>query len=113
MARHRRHRAADDTDDLPKVRITGRSLREAARLGGYLLPYKKTLAVAFVALALSSLFGLALPKVAGVLINGALTPAGADAPWYRDVNATALVLAAALALQASFSFLQAVCFGRV
>ncbi len=113
MARYRRSRNHDDTDDLPKVRISGRSLREAGRLGRYLLPYKATFSLAIVALFLSSVMGLSLPAVAGRLINGALAPAGAAGEWYQSVNATALVLVGVLALQASFSFLQAVCFGRV
>jgi ABC-type multidrug transport system fused ATPase/permease subunit len=113
MARHRRYRNSDDTDDLPKVRISGRSLREAARLGRYLLPYKITFLLALAGLATSSLLALALPAVAGRLVNGALTPASADLPWYRGTDATALMLVGVLALQASFAFLQAVCFGRV
>jgi ATP-binding cassette subfamily B protein len=114
MARHRRSsRNLDDTDDLPKVRISGRSLREAARLGRYMLPYKLTFLTALAALAISSLLALALPAVAGRLVNSALTPAGDGSQWNRSSDATALVLVGVLALQASFSFLQAVCFGRV
>jgi ABC transporter fused permease/ATP-binding protein len=113
MARYRRSREPDDTDDLPKVRISGRTLREAARLGRYLLPYKVTFAFAMVALALFSLLGLAFPAVAGRLVNGALTPAGPDQPWYQSVDATALLLVGVLALQASFSFIQGVSFGQV
>src|ERR1700723_2363624 len=105
MARHRRlSRDRDDTDDLPKVRISGKSLRDAARLGRYLLPYKFTLAFALVALALFSVLGLAFPAIAGRLVNGALTPSSEDAPWYSSVNATAVVLVIVLALQSAFSF---------
>src|SRR6266436_282004 len=76
MARYRRSsRERDDTDELPKVRITGRTLREAARLGRYLLPYKFTFALAMAALTVSSLLGLTFPAVAGRLVNGALAPA--------------------------------------
>jgi ATP-binding cassette subfamily B protein len=113
MARYRRGRGSDDTDDLPKVRISGRTLREAARLGRYILPYKLTFGFAMVALALSSVFGLALPAVAGRLVNGALAPAGPEAPWFSSVDAKAALLIGVLALQATFSFLQAVAFGQV
>jgi ATP-binding cassette subfamily B protein len=114
MARHRRSaRVHDDTDDLPKVRITGQSLREAARLGRYVLPYKVTFGVALAGLATSSLLALALPALAGRLVNGALAQVGEGAPLHWGIDATALVLVLVLALQASFSFLQAVCFGRV
>jgi ABC-type multidrug transport system fused ATPase/permease subunit len=114
MARHRRYSGdSDDTENLPKVRISGRSLREAARLGRYLLPYKATFAIAMTALILFSLLGLAFPAIAGLLVNGAINPAGPDQPWYRSVNATAMLLFGVLTLQAGFAFAQAVSFGRV
>jgi ATP-binding cassette subfamily B protein len=113
MARHRRSRVLDDTEDLPKVRISGQSLRQAAQLGRYLLPYKVTFIFANAALILSSLMGLAFPAVAGKLINGALAPSGADQAWYQSVNATALLLVGVLALNATFSFLQGAFFGQV
>jgi ATP-binding cassette subfamily B protein len=114
MARHRRYsRDRDDTDDLPKVRITRRTLRDAARLTRYLRPYRFALAFALVALVLSSVMGLALPAAAGWLVNGALRPTGADQPWYQGVDAKALFLIGVLALQATFSFAQGVTFSRV
>jgi ATP-binding cassette subfamily B protein len=114
MARHRRYsRDRDDTDDLPKVRITGRTLRDAARLTRYLLPYRFAFGFALVSLVLSSVLGLAFPAVAGRLVNGALQPTGVVEAWYQGVDATALLLVGVLALQATFSFAQGVTFARV
>jgi ATP-binding cassette subfamily B protein len=114
MARHRRYsRDRDDTDDLPKVRITGRTLRDAARLTRYLLPYRFAFGFALVALVLSSVLGLAFPAVAGRLVNGALRPTVLEEAWYQGVDATALLLVGVLALQAAFSFAQGVTFSRV
>lgn len=114
MARHRRASGPpDDNDDLPKVRITRQTLREAARLARFLWPYKGTFVVAMTALTVSSLMGLAFPAVAGKLVNGALAPAIEPLPWYDSVDGAALVLLLVLALQAGFSFLQGVCFGYV
>jgi ATP-binding cassette subfamily B protein len=113
MARYRRSREQLDTDDLPKVRITSQTLRQAAQLARYLLPYKMLFSFAMLALVLSSVLGLAFPAVAGRLVNGALAPTGPDQPWYQSVDATAVVLIGVLALQATFSFLQGVAFGQV
>jgi ATP-binding cassette subfamily B protein len=106
MARHRRRE--DDTDDLPKVPVSSRTLREAWQLAGYLWPYRVRFAAALGALFLSSAFALAFPAVTGKLVDAALSPLAPDAavPLYRNINWIALGLMFILALQSGFSFLR-------
>src|SRR5947209_5836677 len=118
MARHRRSRDADD--DLPAARLTGESLREAARLFAYLLPYRRQFLAAMACLFLSSLMGLAFPYVTGGLVDSALRGRGAEAPqavtWpatVLSVNAVAGLLMLVLAVQALFSFCQSYLFAQV
>src|SRR4051794_6072100 len=117
MARHRRSR---DTDDLPTARLTGESLREAARLFAYLLPYRRKFLAAMACLFLSSLMGLAFPYVTGGLVDSALRGRGTEAPqtipWPANtlgVNAVAGLLMVVLAFQALFSFCQSYLFAQV
>ena len=114
MARHRK-RHPDDEDDLPPTPVTGATLREAGRLLGYLWPYRAKFVAALVALFLSSLLGLAIPYLAGLLVNSALAPRtpGVPMPFYRSVNAVALALVGVLTLQAAFSFVRVIWFVEV
>jgi ATP-binding cassette subfamily B protein len=114
MARHSR-KARDHQDELPPAKITRRSLREAVRLGRYLLPYRVKFVLALCALGLNSLLGLAFPYVTGTLVDGALAQQAGDGPrsWQQNVNLIALGLMGVLALQATFSFIQSYWFVEV
>src|SRR5262245_57567971 len=103
MARHRKRQPDDDEDDLPRTPVTGATLREAGRLLRYLWPYRVKFVAALVALFVSSLLGLAIPYLAGLLVNSALAPRapGVPAPFPRPVNAVALALVGVLTLQAA------------
>jgi ATP-binding cassette subfamily B protein len=114
MARHRRPGASHANDDLPPVPITRSSLREAARLAGYLRPYRVKFVVGLAALAASSLLGLAFPAVTGWLVNGALAARGPEGvAWGQGVDAVALTLVVVLALQAACSFVHSILFAEV
>src|SRR5205814_324462 len=95
--------SAAPKSELPPAKLTRQTLREAAGLFGYLWPYRFRFAAALAALFLSSLLALALPYLAGSLIDGALAARGeetASGRWHADVNTTALILLGVLALQA-------------
>src|SRR5438309_310626 len=110
MARHRRL-----PDDVPPARISADSLREARQLFGYLAPYRGKFAAALAALLLSSLMGLLFPAVTGRLVDNALAKSVPEIPtgWLDNVNTTAGVMFAVLALQAAFSFVQSSLFAEV
>jgi ABC transporter fused permease/ATP-binding protein len=113
MARHsRRGRGADD-EELPPVKLTAQTLRDAARLAGYLWPYRFKFGAALLFLLLSSLLGLAFPYVTGTLVDGALAHQAGPAPWDRDINLITLALLGVLAGQAALSFLQSLWFTEV
>src|SRR5207302_2015704 len=105
MARFRRAHGESD-DDLPPSKVSGRGLREALRLAGYLRPYWLRFVAAVAALALSSVLGLAFPFVTGKLVNAALPGAGRDVSLLGDwsIDAIAAAMMVVLAFQALFSF---------
>src|SRR5437763_6320824 len=108
MARHsRRGRGADD-EELPPVKLTAQTLRDAARLARYLLPYRFKFGAALVFLLFSSLLGLVFPYVTGTLGDGALAHQAGQAPvpWDRNINLITLALLGVLAGPAALSFLQ-------
>jgi ATP-binding cassette subfamily B protein len=96
--------------DLPPVKVTSESLREAARLYAYLWPYRGKFIAAMSCLLVSSLMGLAFPFLTGRLIDSAQRALG-EAPPAEDyfggvnVNTVAMLLMAALAIQAACSFM--------
>jgi ATP-binding cassette subfamily B protein len=115
MARHSRDHRSRGNEDLPPVKITGQTLREAAGVFAYLLPYKYKFLAALGALLFSSLLALVLPYVIGNLIDGALAARVGAGPglWQGNINAVALALLLVLALQAGFAFSHAILFAEV
>src|SRR5262249_19955504 len=99
-------------DEPPPARLTSQTLREAAALFSYLLPYKVLFAAALACLFCSSLMALALPYLTGRLIDAAIGRA-APVAWLADVNTAALVLVGVLALQATFAFCHSFGFATV
>src|SRR5580692_190941 len=78
-------------DDLPKVKISLGSLREAGQLFGYLLPYWPRFLGALLVLMLASALGLVFPYVTGTLVDGALTRfmrpgAAAELRWHENID---------------------------
>ncbi len=114
MARFRRD-PRDQSEDVPRTKITRESLREAGRLLAYVRPYWLKFVGAAVALTLSSLLGLAFPYVVGKLVNAGLPGGPADGSLFGrlNVNTIALVMMGVLAFQAAFSYIQAVLFTEV
>jgi ABC transporter fused permease/ATP-binding protein len=102
-------------DDLPTPKITGQALRDALKLGRYLVPYRFKFIAAFVCLGLSSLMGLAFPYVAGSVVDSALARYGLpDVGLPRfGAHAIAGMLVVVLAAQAAFSFIQSFWFNEV
>src|SRR5262249_26611563 len=99
--------SAPPKTETPPAKVTRQTLREAAGLFGSLWPYRLRFAAALAALFLSSLLALALPYLAGSLIDGALAARGEQpisGRWHTDINTTALLLVGVLALQALSSF---------
>ena len=68
----------------------------------YLGPYRVAFSISVVALIVSTSLGLCFPYLAGVLLDGAFS--GPTAGGSSDINRTALILLATLAVQAVFSF---------
>lgn len=107
MARYRRASG----EDLPPAKLSKESLRQVAELFRYLSPYRAKFILALVALLFSSALGLVFPYITGKLVDGALSSKGDG--LFGDIDAIALVLMTALALQAVFSFAQSVWFVEV
>ncbi|HEY0967360.1 MAG TPA: ABC transporter transmembrane domain-containing protein [Opitutaceae bacterium] len=107
------HRAA--IDRLPKAKLNRESLREAAGLFAYVLPYRGWFAAGMLALTVGNAAGLCFPFLAGALIDAALTPGGATVPVLGalPLDQVALVLAGTVTLQACAAFLSSLSFNRV
>jgi ATP-binding cassette subfamily B protein len=104
-----RHRDALP-DEMPPARLTRDGLREAARLLGYLWPYRVRFLLAMSALMVGSLCSLGFPAIAGWLVNGALhkVPEGIAPAWWDNVDLVALLLVGLLAIQAALNFFQTI-----
>src|SRR6516165_6138435 len=103
MARHRRHRSADfDDDDLPKVKVTRKTLSEALTLYRYVLPYWFKFGIALLMLAFASVLGLVFPAVVGKLVDGTLAaltnPGATENTIWQNIDVIALGLIGVLAL---------------
>ncbi len=114
----------------PKVPVNRETLRQAARLFGYLLPYRGKFIAAMAALLVSSSLGLMFPYLIGSLLNAAnrgvlahaapgdqvasLALAGASsgplAGW--SLNGVLALLVCQLLLQAMFTYIQVIWFNE-
>ncbi len=122
--------SAADPRTPPKVPVNRETLRQAARLFGYLLPYRGKFIAAMGALLVSSSLGLAFPYLIGSLLNAAnrnvlahpaagdqvasLALAGASTGPLADwsLNGVAGLLVCQLALQAVFTYIQVIWFNE-
>ncbi|GAB1489652.1 ABC transporter transmembrane domain-containing protein [Opitutaceae bacterium] len=107
------HRAA--IDRLPKAKLNRETLREAAGLFAYVVPYRSWFVVGMLALTVGNAAGLCFPFLAGALIDAALTPSGATVPVLGalPLDQVAFVLAGTVTLQACAAFLSSLSFNRV
>ena len=82
------------SDDLPATPITRDTLRDAARLLGYLRPYRVKFALAMFCLFVSGLTGLGFPYLAGNLVDAVMVGVreGVPSGWLENVNLVALGL---------------------
>ncbi len=115
----------------PKVPVNRETLRQAARLFGYLLPYRGKFVAAMAMLLCSSGLGLMFPYLIGGLLNAAnrgllradtdhgnagvslaLAGASSDALAHWSLNWILVLLVCQLLLQAMFSYMQTIWFNE-
>ena len=115
----------------PKVPVNRETLRQAARLFGYLLPYRGKFIAAMAMLLCSSGLGLMFPYLIGGLLNAAnrgllrpdadhgnavaslaLAGASSDALAGWSLNQILFLLVCQLLLQAMFSYMQTIWFNE-
>ncbi len=115
MSRH--HASSEDIalDRLPKAPLNRESIRETLSLARYIKPYRRRFLAGLATLFLSATCGLVFPFLAGSLIDAAMRPGGVSLPMLGplSLNQVALILAAAVSLQALASFNSALAFNRV
>ncbi len=102
-------------DRLPRAALNRESLAETLTLARYLRPYRRRFLAGMTTLFVSATCGLAFPFLAGSLIDAAVTSGGATVPrlGVLGLNQVALLLVAAVSLQALASFNSALAFNRV
>ena len=105
MARYSRNDQAGV--ELPKAKLNRESLGQALELFKYLRPYRARFGAALLALMAGSVLSLAFPYLAGRIIDGVMPTAGAGSGHLVGADRTALLLVGILALQAGFSYFQA------
>jgi ATP-binding cassette subfamily B protein len=107
--------ALDHETDLPAAPVSGRTLRDAGALLGYLWPYRVRFALGLLALAGGGVLGLAFPYLAGYLVDAALLRLKGDASrsWTQSVDLVSVGLVGLLALQGGLAFLRSLCFVEV
>ena len=74
MSRRLRDPEDFDDKDVPPVKISLQTLREAGKLAGYLWPYRGRFVLAVICLAVGSTLALAFPRVTGLLIDALNLP---------------------------------------
>jgi ATP-binding cassette subfamily B protein len=102
-------------DRLPKAKLNRETLREAAGLFAYVLPYRRGFFGGLAALTVGNAAGLCFPFLAGALIDAALTAGGVSLPGLgaASLDQVAWVLAGTVTLQAAAAFLSSLAFNRV
>ena len=102
-------------DRLPKAKLNRETLREAAGLFAYVLPYRRGFFGWLAALTVGNAAGLCFPFLAGALIDAALTAGGVSLPGLgaASLDQVAWVLAGTVTLQAAAALLSSLAFNRV
>ncbi len=96
-------------DSAAKVPVNKETMRQAARVFLYLLPYKRKFFTSLAFLLISSTLSLAFPYLIGKMLDG--TQPGA-VPGGIGINSVALTLMGVLGLQAMFSFFSSLWFAQ-
>ncbi len=104
----KRSSRSDSDADLPKVKLTKDTLKQTARMLGYLRPYRGKFLLGLLLLVISSGVTLVFPKVTGDLVDAAT-----GTLRRYDRNTIALGLIGILAVQGIFSFLRILVFAQV
>src|ERR1700754_5324931 len=112
MARGRLNSGAKAETELPKAKINRQSLQNIRKLLNYIKPYRGKFIAGLIFLFISSLVGLAFPKILGALIDAAQ---GKYPNYYLPHSLNAIALAGFLLLfgQAFVSFFRVVWFVQV
>ncbi len=101
-------KVAADSSAPPKVPVNRDTLREAARVFLYLLPYKEKFFTSLAFLLISSALSLAFPFLIGKMLDGTQAGGGGIAA----INQTAFLLMLVLGTQALFSFFSSLWFAQ-
>src|SRR5260370_7095239 len=103
------------TPDVPPARMNRESLRDAAHLFAYLLPYRVRFVAALLALFLSSLLSLSFPYITGLLVDRSIGGPEAVVAGLTQIGIDAIVsvLLVSLALQALLAFFHSISFAAV
>ncbi|MFT4689567.1 MAG: ATP-binding cassette subfamily B protein [Limisphaerales bacterium] len=104
----RRNENTNDTDDVPKAKLTRESLRRSMWIFGYLGRYKGMLIPAMIAVLLTAGMSLAFPMLMGKLLGEAMEPGAI----LKQANSVAKILGIILVTQAVISFFRMHLLGR-
>ena len=96
-----------DTEDLPKVKVSGESLKRISRLFGYFKPHRHKYYLGLFFLFLTGITALIFPKLIGDMVDTA------EEAMLQDIDRIALILLVVFILQAVFSFFRIYLFVNV
>jgi ABC-type multidrug transport system fused ATPase/permease subunit len=113
MARGELNSGNKQAADLPKAKINRQSLKNLGKLLSYIKPYKFKFIGGMLFLFLSSLTGLAFPKLLGGLVDAAKGGGSTDKLLPHSLNAIGLIAFAILFVQAFVSYFRVTWFVQV
>lgn len=96
-----------DTEDLPKVKVTGENLKKVSRLFSYFKPHRHKYFLGLFFLFLTGLTALAFPTLLGDMIDTA------EVAMLKDIDRIAILLFIVFVFQAIFSFFRIYLFVNV
>ncbi|MFM1874936.1 MAG: hypothetical protein RL266_673 [Bacteroidota bacterium] len=96
-----------DTEDLPKAKVSGESLKRISRLFAYFKPHRHKYYLGLFFLFLTGLTALIFPKLIGDMVDTA------EEAMLEDIDRIALFLLVVFVLQAVFSFFRIYLFVNV
>lgn len=96
-----------DTEDLPKVKVSGENLKKISRLFSYFKPHRFKYYLGLIFLFLTGLTALIFPKLIGDMVDTA------EEAMLEDIDRIAIFLLIVFILQAVFSFFRIYLFVNV
>jgi ABC transporter fused permease/ATP-binding protein len=96
-----------DTEDLPKVKVSGESIKKISRLFGYFKPHRHKYYLGLFFLFLTGITALIFPKLIGDMVDTA------EEAMLADIDRIALFLLVVFIFQAVFSFFRIYLFVNV